>query len=205
MKCGIAKREDVKESPTELKRETDRRLKRWHFFLFFKSTAAVLSDKSTWVVFFLFIFIQLLLSCFFFFSFVSDGHILSNVLAWSGAMLFMGRSQKFPFKVNFYGLVYFFALHWDFWPPYIICRPTDVYLCACFFSGSGYCVHFLSVLFEQGLIMEQVHHVPSREKKTLNFYFQISVQSVFIICCFHLHSLTVSALHLNMLPTSMCK
>lgn len=83
--------------------------------LFFSSSKAqplcCQIDESTWVV------VVFLFSCCFggsfCFSFVSEGHILSNCSNLKLSNAFMGRSAKFPFKI-FYSLVYFFVLHWDF-------------------------------------------------------------------------------------------
>lgn len=140
--------------------------------------------------------------CFFCFSFVSEGHILSNSsnLKWSDA--FMGRSAKFPFKAKFsflclclflcFSLGFLTSLYylWTHWSAFCVCFVSHLVLWSSF-------IHLV-----WGGTENWIGTSCSLERKNaLHFYFQICL---FISGSFHLKTQTSSALHLNMMPISMC-
>lgn len=101
---------------------------------------------------FLFVVALVLLLGFFYISFVSEGHILSNSsnLKWCDA--FTGRSSKVPFlKFSFLFFMPLFISLFCTGISYLFMLPVGplkCILCVFFFSATGYWDHLLFVLFE---------------------------------------------------------
>lgn len=119
------------------------------------------------LLYFLFV-IALVLLYILCFSFVSEGHILSNssTLKWGDA--FTGRSfpceEIVPLQswVSFFMPLLVFVLHGDFLPLDITGGHCDVYFVSIPLSQLYWDRLFLSVVFmwRRGLVIEKVHHIP---------------------------------------------